>query len=638
MLNFVQYLKKENIIEKVKKYYKYNYRDKSEQLFFDEIYKNLILSKKNKVGLKKKGNSDDIKYSEIDIISNLYEKQRNDKKKKKFGEFYTPISVVEYILDASGYNSLNNIETKKVIDISCGSGSFIIQVVRRLVRKYLEIYDKREVSELSSKEAKNVILVIRNNVFGIDINQIACILCQINLHFELFNILKVIRKTDSNYCLPKFNIENNNALAIDHSEKYDFVVGNPPYLFIRDIPRDQRQIIENQDFRTNEGQYDYYQIFIELGVRLLKPHGILGYIVPDSLLALSNRSIIRKFIYNNTKIKEIYHSGPKFSDPVVSNIIIILEKECNLMERNRNHIIIKDTNEREKTIPQVEIEKWNFKFLIHLNKVDISIKEYLATNFIKLKELNTKNDYIFLLSRGVELTKTGEIIYCEKCKKYLPVPKDLLKCRECNSLLKKEKTEKIIYDKLPKDSFIDKYKPFLYSIRRYQQIKYKYIDISKIGINYKKLSLYEDRIVIRQLNQENMICATYVEKLSFTSQSFYNLKIKKSPISEFNHFYLLGIINSMLLSYFFIKSFGTYKKLFPRILIEKIEEFPIKIPISDKCRQKAKKIVELVKKILNNFNNMKLLQKKLDDLVFDLYEISESNRKYILNYMDALNN
>ncbi|MFX1499954.1 MAG: TaqI-like C-terminal specificity domain-containing protein, partial [Promethearchaeota archaeon] len=121
-------------------------------------------------------------------------------------------------------------------------------------------------------------------------------------------------------------------------------------------------------------------------------------------------------------------------------------------------------------------------------------------------------------------------------------------------------------------------------------------------------------------------------------QSFYNLKIKKSPISEFNHFYLLGIINSMLLSYFFIKSFGTYKKLFPRILIEKIEEFPIKIPVSDKCRQKAKKIIELVKKILNNFNYMKLLQKKLDDLVFDLYEISESNRKYILNYIEALNN
>ncbi|MFX1452845.1 MAG: hypothetical protein ACFFCM_18555, partial [Promethearchaeota archaeon] len=96
-------------------------------------------------------------------------------------------------------------------------------------------------------------------------------------------------------------------------------------------------------------------------------------------------------------------------------------------------------------------------------------------------------------------------------------------------------------------------------------------------------------------------------------------------------------INSMLLSYFFIKSFGTYKKLFPRILIEKIEEFPIKIPTSDDSRQKAKKIIEMVKRILNNFDEMEFLQKKVDALVFDLYEISETNRKYILNYMDSLN-
>ncbi|MFX1388073.1 MAG: TaqI-like C-terminal specificity domain-containing protein, partial [Promethearchaeota archaeon] len=116
-----------------------------------------------------------------------------------------------------------------------------------------------------------------------------------------------------------------------------------------------------------------------------------------------------------------------------------------------------------------------------------------------------------------------------------------------------------------------------------------------------------------------------------------NLKINQSPISEFNNFYLLGLFNSLLFSYFFIKSFGTYKKLFPRILIEKIKDFPIKVPISNKEKENTKKIIENVKLLLKNPDELDHLQESIDLLVFDLYQISENNRKYIMNYMKTLN-
>ncbi|MFX1554591.1 MAG: TaqI-like C-terminal specificity domain-containing protein, partial [Promethearchaeota archaeon] len=344
-----------------------------------------------------------------------------------------------------------------------------------------------------------------------------------------------------------------------------------------------------------------------------------------------------KFIYNKTKIKEIYHTGPKFNDPIVSNIILILQKEENILERKKNQIKLKVLNIPEKIIPQEVIEKWDYKFLIYLNKTDISLIEHLKTNFPKLKDLNERNEFKFVLSRGVELTKTGEIIFCETCKKYTPVPKKILECHECNSLLNKQNIEKIIYDTLPDDAIKENYKLYLYSINRYDKTQYKYIDTSKIGIVYKDLSYYEDRIIIRQISQNNRICATYDKNLSLTSQSFYNLKIEKSYIPEFNNFYFLGILNSDLLSYYFIKSFGSYKKLFPRILIEKIKDFPIKIPNTDKEKEKAKKIGELVKKILKNIDEMENLQKKIDTLVFDLYRISDKDRKHIMNYLKTLN-
>jgi hypothetical protein len=424
---------------------------------------------------------------------------------------------------------------------------------------------------------------------------------------------------------------------MEREKKFDIVVGNPPYLFIRDIPQEQRSIIEVSNFETNDGQYDYYQIFIELGIRILKQGGKLGYIVPDSLLALSNRSILRKFIYDTTKIKEIYHTGPKFSEPIVSNIILILEKEDSASERKKNLINLKLSNQVEEILPQDLLEKWNYKFLIHLNETDILILEQLNSDFSKLKDLSDKYDVELVLGRGVELSKTGRIIFCEKCRKYLPIPQKKLKCDTCNSSLDEKNSENIIHDAIPSNAIKENFQLFLYSMKRYQVTQYKYIDTSKVGINYKEFNLYEDRIIIRQISQNSKICATYDKNLSLTSQSFYNLSIKKSLISEFNNYYLLGLFNSTLFSYFFIKSFGTYKKLFPRILIEKIKDFPIKVPNSNKEKVIARKIIEKVKLILNNFDELEMLQEVIDSLVFDLYQISENDQKYIANYMKTLN-
>ncbi|MFX1593069.1 MAG: Eco57I restriction-modification methylase domain-containing protein [Promethearchaeota archaeon] len=636
MQDFIDYLEKENVIRNLAQFYKVDLNGHFNGVFLNKIIESL--SSLNNGEMKMKDSiSSDLDILNLDLFSKLYERTRIHKEKKKFGEFYTPTPVVKYILDAVDYNALKDIEIKKIVDISCGSGSFIIQIIRILVKRCLKLYKKERTSDLTVEEAKNIIFTVKKNIFGIDINPIACILCQINMYYTLFDLLNFILSTEPDYRLPLFNIKNFNALTIDGKEKYDFVIGNPPYLFIRDIPADQRQLIEIYNFETNDGQYDYYQLFIELGIRVLVNGGMLGYIVPDSLLALSNRSIIRKYIYSHTKIKEIYHTGPKFTDPIVSNIIIILEKENNLSKRKTNKIKLKLSNQHEIIIPQNIIKKWSYKFLIHLNETDIAILEHLSTNFPKLKDLYKKYDIRLALSRGVELTKTGKIIFCEKCNKYLPIPQKRLKCNICNSELNEKNIEKIIFEAIPVNVIKENFQLFLYSIKRYQKTQYKYIDTSKVGINYKEFSLYEDRVVIRQLSQNNKICATYDKNLSLTSQSFYNLKINQSPISEFNNFYLLGLFNSLLFSYFFIKSFGTYKKLFPRILIEKIKDFPIKVPISNKEKENIKKIIENAKLILKNPDELDHLQESIDLLVFDLYQISENNRKYIMNYMKTLN-
>jgi uncharacterized protein YbaR (Trm112 family) len=539
-------------------------------------------------------------------------------------------------LDAVGYRYENEIENKKIIDLSCGVGNFVLESSRILILRYLEIYKRKKIQDFLLTEAKSVVSKIREMIYGIDINPIACVLCQINIHFVLFGIFKLIKNEDDGYHLPLFNIENVDAMNINKSEQFDIIVGNPPYLFIRDIPKFQRDIIKKINFKTGRGQYDYYQIFIELGIKLLKNNGLLGYIVPDSLLALSNRSILRKYIYDTTKIKEIYYSGPRFEDPVVSNIIIILEKEVNNEERERNSIKIKILNQPEKEILQKSLKNWDYKFLIHLNEEDVSIIIRLIQNNPKLRDLMVKTGFKFLLSRGIELTKTGDIIYCKQCNKYFPIPKKDLICPDCKTKLKKEQIEKIIFN-LESRKNKAHFKLFVDTIQRYKIEDYKYIQVNKNGINYKDSEIYKDRIIIRQLSQNNLICATYDKNFSFTPQSLYNLKMCHSPVREFNNIYLLGILNSLLLSYYFIQLFGSYKKLFPRILIEKIKDLPIKVPKKEKEKETALKIIEKVKILLKprekeskKFNQ---IQKEIDDLVFNLYEISASQKQHIIKSM-----
>jgi len=627
MKGFSDYLKKEGLLEKLFEYYKVDPEEVDTQKFLINIIKEIDVQREKFKALK----------SNYEFLGTMYEEFLNPDERKGLGQYYTSKSVVSYILNAVGYRFTNKIEHKKLIDLSCGVGNFVVHAIRTLILRYLKIHKRKEIQELLLIEAKSIIKIIEKVIYGIDINPIACILCQINIHYILFEIFKLIKNEEEDYHLPLFNIRNFDAMTIDKSEQFDIIVGNPPYLFIRDIPKAQRQIIKKMNFKTGQGQYDYFQIFIELGIKLLKNIGQLGYIVPDSLLALSNRSILRKYIFDTTIIKEIYHSGPQFEDPVVSNIILILEKESNIAEREKNRIKVKIVNQQPKEILQKSLKNWNYKFLIHLNDDDISIIIHLSEKFPKLRELMVKDGFKILLSRGIELTKTGEIIYCIRCKKYFPIPKKEFLCPDCKTHLKEEHIEKIVVESNPKKNN-DHHKLFVDSIQRYQIRDYKYIEINKNGINYKDPEIYEDRIIIRQLSQNNLICASYDKNLSLTSQSLYNLKICQSPIKEFNNIYLLGIINSLLLSYYFIQSFGSYKKLFPRILIEKIKDLPIKIPQNEREKEIASKIIERTKILLNSTEKdgkkFEHMQKEVDDLVFIIYAIPDSQKQHILEFMN----
>jgi len=608
MFSFKEFIEGEGIVSKLKSQYLKHPLEEIKEKELDELIQKVLKLDERK-----------FEYQKMDNFSSIYEKEVVFKERRKLGEIYTPSNIVHYILKEIGYIEENKITDKTIIDISCGAGSFLIECVRILKNALMQNYVNEDFNILEVDKLIKILNEIRLKVYGVDINPIACILCQLNLFYSLMDLIQNVKTKKPHYKFDLFNIFNINTITMDLHQKFDFIVGNPPYLFIRDIPLSQRKLIESQNLETNSGQYDLYQIFIELGIILLKKNGYLGFIIPDSILALSNRRKIRKFILENTLIKSISIVGSQFNDPIVSNIILILQRELLTSKRIENQVkILNNLNCTTSDLPQILFKNLDYKFLVNLNPLDIQILKNLS-QISRLRDLMKDQRFAILLSRGVELNKEGKIIFCHKCNSYSPLPKRGLRCKSCNSVLKKENIEKIIKKEQPKTN-TDNYRKLLYSINRYNSLEFRYINIKKPGIIYKPEEIYRDRIVIRQLNQDNLICATYND-FAYTTQSFYNLKIKASKISEFTNFYLLGLINSSLMSYFFIKSFGSYKRLFPRILIEKIESLPIKIPATKNEKELAVQIHQRVENIVKkNDVNPSIIQ-EIDDFIYKLYEM-----------------
>lgn len=95
-----------------------------------------------------------------------------------------------------------------------------------------------------------------------------------------------------------FNLFNQDSLKANWTNKYEIVVGNPPYVKYQDLSDENRQYLANKWQTIEYGTFNLYFAFFELGYKLLASNGKLGYITPNnyftSLAGLSLRQYFLK--------------------------------------------------------------------------------------------------------------------------------------------------------------------------------------------------------------------------------------------------------------------------------------------------------------------------------------------------------
>lgn len=238
---------------------------------------------------------------------------RDDRKVN--GAFFTPTYIVEFII-----KEVQPRENDRCLDPSCGCGAFLIGL--------LEYYQNRFKKPIKQ--------TIRENIYGSDILSYNVKRSKIILALYALLSDEIIDDTD-------FNIYHQDSLKADWQNKFEVIVGNPPYVKFQDLSDENRRYLVDNWKSIHNGTFNLYFAFFELGYKLLTKSGRLGYITPNNYFtSLAGQSLRQFFSQEQCVTRVIDFRHKKVFDAQTYTAITFLD-------RKKNEFILFDKIRDEQT-------------------------------------------------------------------------------------------------------------------------------------------------------------------------------------------------------------------------------------------------------------------------------------------------
>jgi type I restriction-modification system DNA methylase subunit len=283
---------------------------------------------------------------------------KNKSKRKVQGVYYTPAYITKYILEVSLGEYLERrrleVETEdelqslraylqvlqnlKVIDPACGSGAFLIASYEYLFNEYSLI--NQRIADLGGKAlsaGKIKRLILTNNLYGVDLSPESVGITKLSLWLHTAERKQKLENLDRNIKVGN-SLVNDRKLsdrAFDWEKEFpdvfaaggfDVAIGNPPYVRQEYISPIKPYL--QKHYQSYDGAADLYAYFYEKGVQILKPDGILSYIVTNKWLRSGYGEALRRFFTQHTLFEKIIDFGhaPIFQDADTFPCIVSLRK------------------------------------------------------------------------------------------------------------------------------------------------------------------------------------------------------------------------------------------------------------------------------------------------------------------------
>jgi len=601
-----------------------------------EIYLIDALNDEPTSGLYKGKGSLDFATLDPRVASAFYEKLFDRKKRKELGLFFTPPVIAEYLVEKA-FEGQKITKDFLVLDPACGSGQILLAAYRKLKDIFVNQL------EMTPGEAHKQIL--SHNLWGVDIEPFAVLLSKINLAIqdlenvpEYINIIHGDSLLETGFDIPQmamlkdvgekqkqkliketirtqggkeitfwrngsgrilfekpveqtvlFELAERMKTGIffeeagirtmkDLPKQFDMVVANPPYVFTREAGFSQeKKKLYSDTFETGIGKINLFSLFIEYGLKKLKNNNLFAFVLYDTILRASPYEPARAYILNNSKIVALVELGESAFEDTMGETIIMVLRKC----------------------PQCRD--------LLSNKVEIThnIKDS-SKSFVEQAIFNENPGKIFTIFSNKSLYKVIKKIK-EKGIEFSQIPKILIAGIQTKKDKKKYIAEQkltTLHKKLLEGKDIGRYK---INFRE----RYILYDRKKLHVAQdEKIFLVPEKILIQRIHGgAKPIVATIDRSQYYSFNSLNNLIITSK---NFDNRYILVLLNSSLISFYFSANFTNFAQLTVNIS----ERFLNQLPIYPATPVKQKPFIEMADKMLE-------LNKKLQETEKSFYEFVE---------------
>ena len=233
---------------------------------------------------------------------------------------------------------LEELATIRVLDPACGSGAFLIEAFDQLYAEYgaaIGYLDElRRTRGLYDPDRS----ILRNNLFGVDLSPEAVEICRLSIWIKTAQPRRPLTALDDSIRVGNSIIDDPavDSRALDWvgafpevmaEGGFDVVIGNPPYVR-QELLGPIKPHLE-RSYASYHGMADLYIYFFERGLELLRPGGLLGFIVTNKWLKTGYAEPLRRLFSERAWMRSVVdlgHAKQVFPDADVFPSIVLLQR------------------------------------------------------------------------------------------------------------------------------------------------------------------------------------------------------------------------------------------------------------------------------------------------------------------------